>query len=72
MIKMEARIPRRAMSWREKSEVPQSQVKEGSERGAEFERTTSVTRESRFWAGRIPCGPRRPGSWGRRERKAKR
>ncbi len=72
MIKMEATIPRRAMSWREKSEVPKSQAKEGSERGAEFGRVISVTRESRFWAGRIPCGPRRPGSWGRRERKAKR
>jgi hypothetical protein len=48
MIKMEATIPRRAMSWREKSEVPQNQVKEGSERGAEFGPTTSVTRESRF------------------------
>ena len=65
-------IPSRAMRRRERSEEPKNQVRVGSESGAKFTPMNSVTRVRRFSAGRIPFGPRSPGIWGRRERKAQR
>ena len=65
------RRPIRAMRRREISEAPKGHVREGSARKAELEPTNSVTRWSRFCAGRMPSVPMRPGICRKRERKAK-
>ena len=67
----EERRPSMAMSRREVSEAPKGHAKDGSARKAELEPTTSVTRWSRFCAGRMPSVPMRPGICRDRERKAK-
>ena len=72
MIKMEATIPRSAMSWRERSEGPKIQARVGRARRGDWGATISETRWRRVWAGRIPWMPMRPGSCGSRDKKAKR
>jgi len=67
----EERRPIGAMRRREVSGAPKSHAREGSARKAELGPTTSVTRLSRFCAGRMPSVPMRPGICWNREKKAK-
>lgn len=54
MMRMEATIPRSAMSWRERSEGPKIQARVGRARRVDAGATISETRWRRVWAGRIP------------------
>jgi len=59
----EPTIPRRAIRWRAKFDVPKIHPREGRAQGAAGPRIW-VARERRVSAGRMPLGPIRPGIWG--------